>query len=58
MHSSTRTHTTPLHPPPPPPQSALNEGGKLLWIAPSGGRDRSFDPETGGWVRVGVVEVF
>jgi glycerol-3-phosphate O-acyltransferase len=28
-------------------QSALNEGGKLLWIAPSGGRDRSIDPETG-----------
>lgn len=28
-------------------QSALNEGGKLLWIAPSGGRDRSVDPVTG-----------
>ena len=28
-------------------QVALNEGGKLLWIAPSGGRDRSTDPQTG-----------
>lgn len=28
-------------------QQALNEGGKLLWIAPSGGRDRSKDEETG-----------
>lgn len=28
-------------------QSALNEGGKLLWIAPSGGRDRSIDEATG-----------
>lgn len=28
-------------------QTALNEGGKLLWIAPSGGRDRSVDPVTG-----------
>lgn len=28
-------------------QKALNEGGKLLWIAPSGGRDRSVDPNTG-----------
>ena len=27
-------------------QNALNEGGKLLWIAPSGGRDRSEDPST------------
>lgn len=27
-------------------QNALNEGGKLLWIAPSGGRDRAVDPET------------
>ncbi|KAI7843474.1 hypothetical protein COHA_002950 [Chlorella ohadii] len=27
-------------------QSALNEGGKLLWIAPSGGRDRRIDPVT------------
>ncbi|KAL4425187.1 hypothetical protein ABPG75_009203 [Micractinium tetrahymenae] len=27
-------------------QTALNEGGKLLWIAPSGGRDRSIDPVT------------
>ncbi len=26
--------------------AALNEGGQLLWIAPSGGRDRSVDPET------------
>lgn len=43
------------------PQTALNEGGKLLWIAPSGGRDRSIDPETGepctrvaclGWLAV------
>lgn len=25
-------------------QGALKEGGKLLWIAPSGGRDRSVDP--------------
>lgn len=31
-------------------QSALNEGGKLLWIAPSGGRDRRIDPETGAWL--------
>ena len=30
------------------PQTGLNEGGKLLWIAPSGGRDRSIDPVTGG----------
>jgi len=28
-------------------QVALNEGGKLLWIAPSGGRDRSIDAATG-----------
>jgi len=28
-------------------QNALNEGGKLLWIAPSGGRDRAIDPKTG-----------
>ncbi|KAL4538100.1 hypothetical protein Ndes2437A_g01142 [Nannochloris sp. 'desiccata'] len=28
-------------------QGALNEGGKLLWIAPSGGRDRATDPATG-----------
>lgn len=28
-------------------QTALNEGGKLLWIAPSGGRDRSMDSSTG-----------
>ena len=28
-------------------QNALNEGGKLLWIAPSGGRDRAVDPKTG-----------
>lgn len=28
-------------------QNALNEGGKLLWIAPSGGRDRAVDEETG-----------
>ncbi len=27
-------------------QNALNEGGKLLWIAPSGGRDRAVDPNT------------
>lgn len=27
-------------------QIALNEGGKLLWIAPSGGRDRAVDPDT------------
>jgi len=27
---------------------ALNEGGKLLWIAPSGGRDRP-SAETGAW---------
>ncbi|PSC67442.1 Glycerol-3-phosphate chloroplastic [Micractinium conductrix] len=27
-------------------QTALNEGGKLLWIAPSGGRDRTIDPVT------------
>ena len=27
-------------------QNALNEGGKLLWIAPSGGRDRAIDPKT------------
>eukprot|EP00204_Picochlorum_oklahomense_P000837 CAMPEP_0118797840 /NCGR_PEP_ID=MMETSP1161-20130426/298_1 /TAXON_ID=249345 /ORGANISM="Picochlorum oklahomensis, Strain CCMP2329" /LENGTH=433 /DNA_ID=CAMNT_0006725059 /DNA_START=15 /DNA_END=1316 /DNA_ORIENTATION=+ len=27
-------------------QNSLNEGGKLLWIAPSGGRDRSVDPKT------------
>lgn len=28
-------------------QTALNEGGKLLWIAPSGGRDRSVDAVSG-----------
>lgn len=28
-------------------QQALNQGGKLLWIAPSGGRDRSKDPANG-----------
>jgi glycerol-3-phosphate O-acyltransferase len=28
-------------------QTALQEGGKLLWIAPSGGRDRAIDPATG-----------
>jgi hypothetical protein len=26
---------------------ALAAGGRLLWIAPSGGRDRSIDPATG-----------
>ena len=31
-------------------QTALNEGGKLLWIAPSGGRDRSVDQETGATI--------
>lgn len=38
-----------LLPPPLPPlvQTGLNEGGKLLWIAPSGGRDRRIDPVTG-----------
>lgn len=35
------------HHPSPSTQSALNEGGKLLWIAPSGGRDRRIDPVTG-----------
>ncbi|GAB4815594.1 hypothetical protein N2152v2_002640, partial [Parachlorella kessleri] len=28
-------------------QTELKAGGKLLWIAPSGGRDRSKDPQTG-----------
>lgn len=28
-------------------QVALNEGGQLLWIAPSGGRDRSIDGASG-----------
>jgi glycerol-3-phosphate O-acyltransferase len=28
-------------------QNALNEGGKLLWIAPSGGRDRAVDEKSG-----------
>ena len=28
-------------------QAALNEGGKLLWIAPSGGRDRNVDEASG-----------
>ena len=36
-----------------PPQTGLNEGGKLLWIAPSGGRDRRIDPETGAGAGVG-----
>lgn len=31
-------------------QTALNEGGQLMWIAPSGGRDRSIDPETDEFV--------
>ena len=31
-------------------QTGLNEGGKLLWIAPSGGRDRSEEPTSGGWL--------
>ncbi|KAL6782215.1 GPAT1 [Auxenochlorella protothecoides x Auxenochlorella symbiontica] len=28
-------------------QAALNRGGQLLWIAPSGGRDRTISPENG-----------
>lgn len=32
-------------------QAALNRGGQLLWIAPSGGRDRSISPENGALAR-------
>lgn len=27
----------------------MSKGGKLVWIAPSGGRDRP-DPESGAWL--------
>ena len=27
----------------------MGKGGKLVWIAPSGGRDRP-DPQTGDWL--------